>query len=763
VKGAIVAVLKYVNEEGQQVSVHVGPDHPEILIGRNKQCDITTTNKTASRAHAKVVFADGTFTLMDLDSANGTFFNRERIKEIPLVDGTQFYCGTFQVDFFLEDSDDLMALRAQADAVPLPFEAYEPEFPSTPEPSQAEEPSPVPEPLPVSEPSPVPESSVAPEPLVVPLPLPVEEQPLEPMVSSEAADDLVSFGEPSVAAAAAVALDTSAAEQVRFEAQGNGAQRLLDAERLHGERVRELSDTIDHLNSQLAERDDLNRKLSVQVEDLGRLIARQEGSEGSEKTKTQIAELEGRLAEAEGKLTEVQAGRESLAAERDALQLKADEAELRVMELEEHATKAASEHGELSARIADIEPRAVQAETERDGLKEKIIGLEGDLEAARQQIESLAANAVSEDDRKRFAAADAEAAKIPDLIARQEASAREAEESKALLAEARTEIDQLKAAAGDREGLQKELDEARAEIERHKGAASQVEDVRKELEGARQEIETLKGSATSLEVIQKELATARETISRLESERNALVEENQRWDDLKKQFESERTAVEGEVTALRAQVAQLKGTAADAQNASAQNDEMAAKLKAATDDAADLKLANRSYLKKISKLLEEMEQLKAAKAAPAAGLQNDAVAELAALKEENARVVKEAESAARELAEARGQIELHVQRISALESSVSTPAVPAVAAPVPAGGTDLAPIRDVVDRVNEVVSEMRTALEVLGSVLPDMSERLPAADDRDEIVEQVTGAANDLGGFARQIKEEILKARKALQ
>ncbi len=257
--------------------------------------------------------------------------------------------------------------------------------------------------------------------------------------------------------------------------------------------------------------------------------------------------------------------------------------------------------------------------------------------------------------------------------------------------------------------MRQELEAARQQAD---AARQQAEAARQEADTAHQEVERLKGEA-----------------GRVESERNALVEENQRWDDLKKQFETERAGIE-------------------------------AKVKAATDEASELKLANRSYMKKISKLLEEMEQLKTSGGGGSAGAAN--AADLAALKEENTRVRAEAEAAARELAAAQDQVREQASRIAALEAGSSTPT--AAPAPAPTGaGLDLTPIRDAVDRINEVASEMRTAMDVLGSVLPDLTERLPAADDRDEMVEQVTGATNDLGGFARQIKEEILKARKALQ
>ena len=64
-------------------------------IGRGRDNTIRVTNKSLSRQHARVtVAADGTVTLADEGSKNGTFVSGQRISgPVPLDDGQQFCCG----------------------------------------------------------------------------------------------------------------------------------------------------------------------------------------------------------------------------------------------------------------------------------------------------------------------------------------------------------------------------------------------------------------------------------------------------------------------------------------------------------------------------------------------------------------------------------------------------------------------------------------------------------------------------------------------
>ena len=68
-----MALLKFQDETGAEQFVHVGPDRPEITIGRVRTCDLVTTNITVSRRHASVTFEDGKFILRDKTAPTAYF------------------------------------------------------------------------------------------------------------------------------------------------------------------------------------------------------------------------------------------------------------------------------------------------------------------------------------------------------------------------------------------------------------------------------------------------------------------------------------------------------------------------------------------------------------------------------------------------------------------------------------------------------------------------------------------------------------------
>ena len=59
------------------------------LLGRALDCDVRFSNTEVSRHHAVISRADSRVEVLDLDSANGTWVNRDRIarKPVPLVPG----------------------------------------------------------------------------------------------------------------------------------------------------------------------------------------------------------------------------------------------------------------------------------------------------------------------------------------------------------------------------------------------------------------------------------------------------------------------------------------------------------------------------------------------------------------------------------------------------------------------------------------------------------------------------------------------------
>jgi predicted Zn finger-like uncharacterized protein len=89
--------------QGRRLSLAIldGPDagsvyrieKPRVTIGRSN-ADLTLNDSEASRQHAAIEIRDTLYTLVDLGSTNGTFYDGERIVEsVELMDKTEFQVG----------------------------------------------------------------------------------------------------------------------------------------------------------------------------------------------------------------------------------------------------------------------------------------------------------------------------------------------------------------------------------------------------------------------------------------------------------------------------------------------------------------------------------------------------------------------------------------------------------------------------------------------------------------------------------------------
>jgi pSer/pThr/pTyr-binding forkhead associated (FHA) protein len=67
---------------------------PEVLIGRQPDCDCRLDDKTISARHARLSFHHGQWWVEDLNSKNGTFLNQQRLSEpLVLASGDELRCG----------------------------------------------------------------------------------------------------------------------------------------------------------------------------------------------------------------------------------------------------------------------------------------------------------------------------------------------------------------------------------------------------------------------------------------------------------------------------------------------------------------------------------------------------------------------------------------------------------------------------------------------------------------------------------------------
>jgi membrane-bound lytic murein transglycosylase D len=66
----------------------------KFIIGREDSCELQILSLGISRRHAEVYFERGRWWIRDLESANGTFLNGEKITELPIGHSTKVVLGT---------------------------------------------------------------------------------------------------------------------------------------------------------------------------------------------------------------------------------------------------------------------------------------------------------------------------------------------------------------------------------------------------------------------------------------------------------------------------------------------------------------------------------------------------------------------------------------------------------------------------------------------------------------------------------------------
>ena len=93
--GAAVLVVR----RGPNVGERFPLDREVIRAGRHPDSDIFLDDITVSRRHAEVHRLDGRYTLRDTGSLNGTYLNRERIDDAPLVSGDEVQIGKYRLVF----------------------------------------------------------------------------------------------------------------------------------------------------------------------------------------------------------------------------------------------------------------------------------------------------------------------------------------------------------------------------------------------------------------------------------------------------------------------------------------------------------------------------------------------------------------------------------------------------------------------------------------------------------------------------------------
>jgi pSer/pThr/pTyr-binding forkhead associated (FHA) protein len=80
-------------------------DQDVTTVGRHPNADIFLDDVTVSRRHAEFLRDGAVFTVRDLASLNGTYFDGERIDEVRVTDGAEVQIGKFRLTFFASRAD----------------------------------------------------------------------------------------------------------------------------------------------------------------------------------------------------------------------------------------------------------------------------------------------------------------------------------------------------------------------------------------------------------------------------------------------------------------------------------------------------------------------------------------------------------------------------------------------------------------------------------------------------------------------------------
>ena len=71
-----------------------------VTVGRHPNSDVFLDDVTVSRRHAEIIRSAGEFSVKDLDSLNGTYYQGARVESIILVNGSELQIGKYHFTFY---------------------------------------------------------------------------------------------------------------------------------------------------------------------------------------------------------------------------------------------------------------------------------------------------------------------------------------------------------------------------------------------------------------------------------------------------------------------------------------------------------------------------------------------------------------------------------------------------------------------------------------------------------------------------------------
>ncbi|HYN98623.1 MAG TPA: FHA domain-containing protein [Actinomycetota bacterium] len=99
-EGKAVLVVK----KGPEAGTNFFLEKDVVTCGRDSASDIFLDDVTVSRRHAEIRRDGNGFTIVDSDSLNGTFVNRNRVDRAELKNGDEIQIGKFKLVIFTEGS-----------------------------------------------------------------------------------------------------------------------------------------------------------------------------------------------------------------------------------------------------------------------------------------------------------------------------------------------------------------------------------------------------------------------------------------------------------------------------------------------------------------------------------------------------------------------------------------------------------------------------------------------------------------------------------
>lgn len=725
-----MARISYIGDSGEPLELVVGADNPEVMIGRHRSCAIRTSTQSVSRHHARVYFDGQHYWLQDNGSSNGTYYQNQRLtpqEPVSIEDGEFFMCGNFEMRFDLDDEDLAMlagdgeeVFTDTMDDVLVEYESDEPAVPEATAFMDVDDDDAAP-PTDFSDvaddeweyddvpppptggrsggPIPPPPGSIAPLPDVQDDDLDeldelhdmddLDEIPLEDL----GADDLAADEFDADSGPVAVAGSPDDARLIE-ELRASLAQRTREVEN-QDSKIQGLEIELESLGSRLEEIGGAERlgELVEELDALRPLTAQLEASQADLAT----AQLAGGATD--GQLDDLRSEVATRDGEIEALKAEAEEQKVELGRIRdalataEEAAAATTAGGESTGRIEALEREVDELQEEVDHAKEKY----EEARAGRRNAEELAS-----------------------LLRTQSEMGKQAADT------AKAEVERLKkelAAAQKGNGGA----DAAAALARAEAAETQLAAVQEQLVA----LETASDGADSGGGVDlREVAELKHTLKEKDNEIARLWAQVEEAKASTSGAGPDVEAAQADAAQARAEAEALRAKVAAAEADAGAAVELRAQLEAIEAEREDLEHAASANMKRMKKLMDELEDARSAGGPPPPLGDSGA----------SAALQSEIELLRRELAAA------EAARDEAMKSA--------------GGGTDAGQVNGMVNELNGVVSSFRSdfmqvvdAFELIRS--DDDGDRTDGMEQMQEGLDACQGRAGELKNMVRSLKSAV--------